>query len=267
MSGRKEEDLGANGQAISEFGAVLRAWRRQRDYSVTDLALQAGFGVTGRSYISKIEHGLIRHISEERLERIAAALGVSATDLLAKRWPGHTPTNSTGQSSVDPWEIAGRLRRGGSSQTANSPQISKRLSSDLPREGNKIFQSALQSSAPSDHADTHPSSTRPTRPMGPSSASSAEQRQDQAAEQQSANELLSTLDAQIRWRIDAAMSHLEVALLSELRRMLQEEFRPLVTQIITQAVLEATQAPVAATGEHRQELGHWLPLSAETGRS
>lgn len=253
MSGRKEEELGRNGQAISEFGAVLRAWRRQRGLSVTDLALQAGFGHTGRSYISKIEHGLIRHVAEERLERIAAVLGVTVDDLLAKRWPGQT-TGSDVQPTVDPWEIAGKLRSGTRFHT--SQQISERVS----HEGHEVQQGILKTAAPSEQVDTHAPRKHPL------STSSVGQRQGQATEEQSVIEPLTALEAQIHWRIDAAMSHLEVALLGELRQILQEELRPMVTQVITQAVLEATKMAAVTARENREQVEQMTSLPAETRR-
>jgi hypothetical protein len=58
------------------------------------------------------------------------------------------------------------------------------------------------------------------------------------------------------------MSHLEVALLSELRQVLQEEFRDIVTQVITQEVLEKTKTIAAIPseyGEYGEQAGQALP--------
>lgn len=87
MSGRKEEALGATGRAVTPLGRTLRAWRRYHQFSVTDLAERAGFGPTGRAYISKIEHGHIKKLGAARLRCIADALGMSSADLLAYRLP------------------------------------------------------------------------------------------------------------------------------------------------------------------------------------
>lgn len=87
MRGRREEELISRSPAETGLGGTIRAWRRYHGLSVTDLAVQAGFGTNGRGYISRIEHGQIRHLGEERLERIAAALQLPSTDLLLHRMP------------------------------------------------------------------------------------------------------------------------------------------------------------------------------------
>ena len=87
MRGRKEEEIGAIQQPTSQLGVTIRAWRRHWQLSVTDLAVQAGFGEKGRGYISKIEHGQIKHVADNRLDSIATALRLTSTDLLLHRMP------------------------------------------------------------------------------------------------------------------------------------------------------------------------------------
>lgn len=87
MRGRREEELISRSLAETGLGSTIRAWRRYRGLSVTDLAVQAGFGTNGRGYISRVEHGQIRHLGEERLERIATVLQLPGADLLLHRMP------------------------------------------------------------------------------------------------------------------------------------------------------------------------------------
>jgi transcriptional regulator with XRE-family HTH domain len=82
--GRKERELPHEDEPASWLGATVREWRRRRELSVTDLAVRAGFGPSGRGYISKIEHGKIERPNEEHLRRIATALEVDAAELLAR---------------------------------------------------------------------------------------------------------------------------------------------------------------------------------------
>jgi transcriptional regulator with XRE-family HTH domain len=79
--GRKEAELGVDTPKPSNIGDALRRWRHLRGLTVTELAVQAGFGLSGRSYISKIEHGAIRHIGESKLQAILQALAIRAEDL------------------------------------------------------------------------------------------------------------------------------------------------------------------------------------------
>jgi transcriptional regulator with XRE-family HTH domain len=87
MRGRREEELASRSAAENGLGTAIRAWRRFHGLSVTELAVRAGFGKNGRGYISRIEHSLIRHVSEERLNRIATALQLQSADLLLHRMP------------------------------------------------------------------------------------------------------------------------------------------------------------------------------------
>jgi transcriptional regulator with XRE-family HTH domain len=87
MRGRKEEELASHSLPENGLGTTIRAWRRFRGMTVTDLAVQAGFGKNNRGYISRIEHGQIRRLGEERLNCIAAALHLERADLLLHRMP------------------------------------------------------------------------------------------------------------------------------------------------------------------------------------
>jgi transcriptional regulator with XRE-family HTH domain len=82
--GRKERELPGGDRPASWLGATLRDWRRRRSLTVTELAVRAGFGPSGRGYVSKIEHGKIERPHEDHLRRIAAALEVDAEELLAR---------------------------------------------------------------------------------------------------------------------------------------------------------------------------------------
>lgn len=79
LRGRREDELSVDvsGCPASQLGATIREWRKYHHLSVTDLAIAAGFGETGRSYISQIEHGHIQQVGGKRLHRIAEALGIS----------------------------------------------------------------------------------------------------------------------------------------------------------------------------------------------
>lgn len=61
-----------------EFGNRVRDLREQAGLSTNKFALMAGLS---KSFIIQIEHGR-RNISLDTLERIAAALNVSASELL-----------------------------------------------------------------------------------------------------------------------------------------------------------------------------------------
>lgn len=108
MRGRREEDLVVHSPAKNGLGAAIRAWRRFRGMSVTDLAIRAGFGRNGRGYISRIEHSQIRHLGEERLERIAAALQLQRADLLLHRLPethAHAPAQDLDEAIIGAWAL------------------------------------------------------------------------------------------------------------------------------------------------------------------
>jgi transcriptional regulator with XRE-family HTH domain len=85
--GRKEGDIVPPETAAGYLGATIRAWRRFRKLTVTELAVRAGLGETGRAYISKLEHGHIAHVGVTRLNHLAAALRTTPADLLTHQQP------------------------------------------------------------------------------------------------------------------------------------------------------------------------------------
>lgn len=87
MRGRKEVELASHLSAENGLGTTIRAWRRFHGLTVTELAVRSGFGKNGRGYISRIEHSQIRHLGEERLNRIASVLKVQSADLLLHHMP------------------------------------------------------------------------------------------------------------------------------------------------------------------------------------
>ena len=64
-------------EAITPVGRALRAWREERQLSEVDLAMRAGLGANGRSYISKVEHGVIKRPGPDKLKLLARALGIN----------------------------------------------------------------------------------------------------------------------------------------------------------------------------------------------
>lgn len=101
--GRKELPIDASRHSTT-LGLAVRAWRRYRGLKLTELTIRAGYTDTNRGYISKIEHGLIRHVGDEHLERIANALGIDQKDLLAGIFPpeshAHEPQQDPGVNTV-----------------------------------------------------------------------------------------------------------------------------------------------------------------------
>jgi transcriptional regulator with XRE-family HTH domain len=93
VRGRKERELDPHSPSENGVGVTIRAWRRFRGMTVTELALQAGFGTNGRGYISKIEHQQIKRLGEEQLAAIAHALGITPLDLQRNHLPEtqHSP--------------------------------------------------------------------------------------------------------------------------------------------------------------------------------
>ena len=89
MRGRRERELDPHSSSENGVGVTIRAWRHFRGMTVTELALQAGFGNTGRGYISKIEHQQIKRLGEEQLVAIAHALGITPLDLQQNHLPKH----------------------------------------------------------------------------------------------------------------------------------------------------------------------------------
>lgn len=93
MRGRRERELDPHSSSENGVGVTIRAWRRFRGMTVTELAVQADFGTTGRGYISKIEHQQIKRLGEGQLVAIAHALGITPLDLQQNHLPEtqHSP--------------------------------------------------------------------------------------------------------------------------------------------------------------------------------
>lgn len=98
MKGRREEELSPSSE--NRLGAAIRARRRRQGMSLTQLAIQVGFGANGRSYISHIEHGRIQHLGEDRLKRIVAALHLPDVDHLLSPSP-EAPEESSSDNLDD----------------------------------------------------------------------------------------------------------------------------------------------------------------------
>jgi transcriptional regulator with XRE-family HTH domain len=69
--------------------------------SVTDLAIRAGFGNTGRGYISKVEHQQIKSLGEETLGEIARALGLSPSELRQGTLPAAREMPTASKETLD----------------------------------------------------------------------------------------------------------------------------------------------------------------------
>jgi transcriptional regulator with XRE-family HTH domain len=101
VRGRREKELEVQVPSEGKMGMVIRAWRRQRGMTVTHLAVLAGFGKNGRSYISKIEHHQIRRLGEEQVSAIAQALGLTIIDLQQGRLPETHAKALPGKEALD----------------------------------------------------------------------------------------------------------------------------------------------------------------------
>src|SRR5688572_6546886 len=66
------------------LGEVVKAWRTQRGWSLTEFAKHASLT---KGYVSQLEHSKIRHPSDRHLLQLADALHVPVEDLLTRRLP------------------------------------------------------------------------------------------------------------------------------------------------------------------------------------
>lgn len=66
-------------KAKNEFGARIRRLRVEAGITVTDLANDADMSIT---YLSKVERGELPPPSEDKIRRLANALGISSSELL-----------------------------------------------------------------------------------------------------------------------------------------------------------------------------------------
>jgi transcriptional regulator with XRE-family HTH domain len=69
---------------IPAIGDVVREWRRYRQISLTEFSKRTK---RSKGYISELEHNKIDNPKPDKLERIAAALGISVRDILSRRMP------------------------------------------------------------------------------------------------------------------------------------------------------------------------------------
>jgi transcriptional regulator with XRE-family HTH domain len=69
---------------LPTIGAVIRAWRKFRGMTSTELSEKAGVRI---AYLSEIEHDRTRRPEEEYLEKLADALEVPLEDILGRRMP------------------------------------------------------------------------------------------------------------------------------------------------------------------------------------
>jgi transcriptional regulator with XRE-family HTH domain len=216
MRGRREETLGDAGQGVSVLGATIRAWRRHRGMSVTDLAVAAGFDASGRGYISKLEHGHIRRAADVRIERVARALGVSSIDLLIGVLPPLTDeVRIQGETAEEPLDIRGAveaLRRGLASET------------HLPANS---------------HGFDEASSDLNTKIRGRATVN-----------------MTSSLDEdRIAQAVDTLVVRLEVLMFSQLHQILQEQLKPQVIDLLNQTLI-ARDAPDTSFSRSRAPTGH-----------
>jgi transcriptional regulator with XRE-family HTH domain len=69
---------------LPTIGAVIRAWRKFREMTSTELSEKAGVRI---AYLSEVEHDRTIHPQEEFLEKLADALEVPLEDILGRRMP------------------------------------------------------------------------------------------------------------------------------------------------------------------------------------
>jgi transcriptional regulator with XRE-family HTH domain len=172
--------------------------------TVSELAVRAGFGVNGRSYISKLEHGLIQHVSDERLQRLAQALDIGSLELQLKRPPTSvTHDDQAIQTDVqrinppiDPWGLSNRARQGDFLHSAPQGEDSTQLS--YPPESEP-------------HRTGLPPSPAGNRPV------------------------VDAIDTEALRRVDMALAQIEADLIGRLRQSLREQVRPLLLSLLRKA--------------------------------
>lgn len=83
--GRPEFDLTESQRIASPLGSAIRQRRRYLNMSVSELAELSKLGMSGQSYLSKLELGDIGKPGEVNIRKIAPVLGVDPEELLALR--------------------------------------------------------------------------------------------------------------------------------------------------------------------------------------
>ena len=85
---------------IPTIGDVVREWRRYRQISLTDFCQQTELS---KSYVSELEHNKIDNPKQDKLERLALALGISIMDIVSRQMPpgiGGGDDNNVGQPAA-----------------------------------------------------------------------------------------------------------------------------------------------------------------------
>jgi transcriptional regulator with XRE-family HTH domain len=76
------------------LGAVIRAWRQKRGFTLAELASRAGSSFT-RGYLSQLETDRIHNPSEEKITRLAAALEIDPMVLVTREFPSTEASRPT----------------------------------------------------------------------------------------------------------------------------------------------------------------------------
>ena len=84
---------------IPSIGDVVRQWRSFHKLNVTEFAKRAGLS---KGYVSELENNKIDNPTPPNLEKLAAAIGISVLDLLARRMPGEVDALRTAVDQPQP---------------------------------------------------------------------------------------------------------------------------------------------------------------------
>jgi transcriptional regulator with XRE-family HTH domain len=89
------------------FGAVVKAWRESRGWSLTEFAERADLR---KGHVSEIEKGKIERPSRSTLKKLAAGLGISEWDLYTRQLPEAETGGSGGFGFAAPIRVARRAQ-------------------------------------------------------------------------------------------------------------------------------------------------------------
>jgi transcriptional regulator with XRE-family HTH domain len=96
---------------IPTIGNVIRQWREQHfKLNVTAFAKRAGMS---KGYISAVENNVIKNPTDENLEKLAAAIGISVRELLARKLPSDPENQERPQPTGS---VASHTKESGSPQ-------------------------------------------------------------------------------------------------------------------------------------------------------
>lgn len=88
MAKSRDESKGGQSTLSQPFstpiGDVVKAWREERGWSVTEFAEKVEMS---KSYISSLENNRIKQPAIERIAQLADSLGIDVWDLIARRIP------------------------------------------------------------------------------------------------------------------------------------------------------------------------------------